>query len=45
LASKVPSGTIDAVPAAKKLKPALSKAPKPAPKKIAKMDGHIVSIY
>jgi hypothetical protein len=28
-----------------KLNPALSKAPKPAPKKIAKMDSHIVGIY
>ena len=33
------------VPAARKLNPALSKAPKPAPKKITKIDGHIVRIY
>jgi hypothetical protein len=45
LANKVPRGTIDAVPAAKKLNPALRIAPNPAPRKITKMDGHIVSIY
>jgi hypothetical protein len=39
---KVPSGRVEEIPTVARLNPALSSAPKPAPQKIANIDGHII---
>jgi hypothetical protein len=38
----VPKGSEETTPTVRKLKAALNKAPKPAPKKIAKIGNHII---
>ena len=42
---KVPNGSVEAMLTVTKLNPALSNAPRPAPQKIARIDGHILNIY
>jgi hypothetical protein len=42
---KVPSGSVEGALTVARLKPALSNAPRPAPQKIARIDGHIIDVY
>jgi len=42
---KVPNGSVEVMLTVAKLNPALSNAPRPAPQKIARIDGHILNIY